>query len=62
MDIVAFPTEIELGSTTFPLGSEHERKMSSIRGVCDMMREWGVYDMMYDMMYDIQLQFGREER
>ena len=28
--IVAVPTETKLGSTTFRLGSEHERKMSSI--------------------------------
>ena len=30
--IFAVPTETKLGSTTFRFGSEHQRKMSSIRG------------------------------
>ena len=30
--IFAVPTETKLGSTTFRFGSEHERKMSSIKG------------------------------
>ena len=31
--IFAVPTETKLGSTTFRFGSEHERNMSSIKGV-----------------------------
>ena len=39
--IFAVPTETKLGSTTFRFGSEHQRKMSSIRGSMDDME--GVY-------------------
>ena len=39
--IFAVPTETKLGSTTFRFGSEHQRKMSSIRGCTHHME--GVY-------------------
>jgi len=39
--MVAVPSEIEPGFTTFRFGSEHERKMSSIRGSMHHME--GVY-------------------